>query len=425
MTAKNKISKGRIKNRTSRESHSIPKLIPVALPWLDEGEAEAAKRPIMSGWVMQGPEVAAFEKEFAAYVGAEYACAVSSCTTALHLGLLAVGVRPGDEVITVSHSFVATANSIRYCGATPVFVDVEPGAFNLDPTLIERVINPSTRAILCVHQIGMPCDLTSIIAVARQHALPVVEDCACAIGSEIFWDGGWQKIGKPQGEVACFSFHPRKVITTGDGGMITTNNGKWDELFHLWRLHGMSAPTAARHGAREVVFESYLHFGFNYRMTDIQAAIGREQLRRLPEIVAKRREIADRYFRLLKNIKGLTLPTEPSWARTNWQSFCVRLPDRCDQRQIMQMMLDAGVATRRGVMCSHREPVYAQEPWLCGIGPGRCGCPPGQCKRLRESELAQDHSIVLPLYPQMSEYEQDRVVEVLRAALSHVGESPL
>jgi perosamine synthetase len=416
MTVNQRISQEEAKSPTTRKSRRTPSLIPLARPWLDEREAEAAKRPIMSGWVMQGPEVAAFEKEFAAYVGAEYACAVSSCTTALHLGLLAVGVRPGDEVITVSHSFVATANSIRYCGATPVFVDIEPGTFNLNPTLVERVINPSTRAILCVHQMGMPCDLKSIIAVARQHALPVVEDCACAIGSEIRSNGQWQKIGKPHGDVACFSFHPRKVITTGDGGMITTNNGKWDELFHLWRLHGMSASTAARHGAKEVVFESYIHFGFNYRMTDIQAAIGREQLQRLPEIVVKRREIADRYFRVLKDIKGLILPTEPPWARSNWQSFCVRLPEECDQRAVMQEMLNLGVATRRGIMCSHREPVYAQEPWSCGIGPGSCDCPPGQCKRLRESQLAQDRSIVLPLYPQMTEEDQNHVVEVLRSA---------
>jgi perosamine synthetase len=396
----------------------VTSFIPVARPWLGEREAEAAKRPIMSGWVMQGPEVATFEHEFAAYVDAKYACAVSSCTTALHLALLAVGVRPGDEVITVSHSFVATANSIRYCGATPIFVDIEPHTFNMDPRLIERVITPKTRAILCVHQMGMPCDMAAITVIAKHHSLPVVEDCACAIGSEILWNGEWQKIGKPQGDVACFSFHPRKVITTGDGGMLTTNNAEWDELFHLLRLHGMSAPTAVRHGAREVLFESYLHFGFNYRMTDIQAAIGREQLLRLPEIVARRRSLGERYRTLLKDIPELVLPAEPSWARTNWQSFCVRLPDGYDQLNVMQKMLNAGVATRRGIMCSHREPVYVQEPWSCGIGPGKCGCRTGYCARLQESEHAQDRSIVLPLYPQMIGAEQDRVAEVLLTAIS-------
>jgi dTDP-4-amino-4,6-dideoxygalactose transaminase len=263
---------------------------------------------------------------------------------------------------------------------------------------------------------GMPCDLSEILGMARQHGLAVVEDCACAIGSEILWNGEWQKIGKPQADVACFSFHPRKIITTGDGGMVTTGNAEWDRKFRLWRLHGMSAPTATRHGAKEVLFESYLDFGFNYRMTDIQAAIGREQLQRLPDIVQKRRMLAERYRVLLANVPGIVLPHEPAWARSNWQSYCVRLPESCDQRQAMQTMLDAGVSTRRGIMCSHREPVYAREPWSCGLGPGACDCAAGRCKRLSESESAQDRTIVLPLFPQLTEAEQDRVVEVFRNA---------
>ena len=285
-----------------------PKIIPVARPWLDEREAEAAKRPIMSGWVTQGPEVAAFENEFADYVGAKHACAVSSCTTALHLALLAVGVKPGDEVITVSHSFIATANSVVYCGAKPVFVDIQPETFNIDPGRIEKVITAKTRAILCVHQMGMPCDLTAITDLAQKKGLPVVEDAACAIGSEILWNGNWEKIGKPQGDIACFSFHPRKVITTGDGGMITTDNAEWDKLFRLLRVHGMSMDSSARHTAGSVAFESYLDLGYNYRMTDIQAAIGREQLKRLPEIVAQRRKLGDRYRKLLADIPGVTPP---------------------------------------------------------------------------------------------------------------------
>jgi perosamine synthetase len=392
------------------------KTIPVALPVLDEREAEAAKRPIMAGWVTQGPEVAAFEREFADHVGSRYACAVSSCTTALHLALLAVGVRPGDEVITVSHSFVATANSIRYCGAKPVFVDIEPTTFNINPNLIERVINPSTRAILCVHQMGMPCDMAGIIKIAREHKLAVVEDAACGIGSEILWNGEWEKIGKPHGDIACFSFHPRKVITTGDGGMLTTNRSDWDAMFRLMRVHGMSIESSTRHDARKVVFESYLECGFNYRMTDIQGAIGREQLKRLDEIVSRRRALADRYRMILSDIPGLGLPEEPNWARSNWQSYCVRLPDGCDQQGVMQKTMDGGISTRRGIMCAHREPVYAKEPWSCGLGPGRCSCPPGKCLRLVESEKAQDHSIILPLYPQMTESDQQRVTASLRDA---------
>jgi perosamine synthetase len=376
--------------------------IPIAVPVLGEREAEAARRPILSGWVTQGPEVAAFEREFAAYVGAPYACAVSSCTAALHLALSAVGVQPGDEVITASHSFIATANSIRYCGATPVFVDIEPDTFNLDPTLIARAITPRTRAILCVHQIGMPCNLEAILSLARQHQVPVIEDAACAIGSEVQWQGRWDKIGKPHGGIACFSFHPRKVITTGDGGMLTTANAEWDRQFRLLRHHGMSVSDTARHAAKEVVVESYPLLGYNYRMTDIQAAVGREQLKRVPELITRRRFLADRYKRLLADVAAVRLPAEPRWARSNWQSYCLRLPEHRDQRAVMQAMLDAGVATRRGVMSTHLERAYTDV----------YGAP-----SLPVSEAASDHCILIPLYPQMTEAEQDYVIGALRNAL--------
>src|SRR5262249_8533062 len=251
-------------------------MIPIINPEMDEREVAAAGRAILSGWITQGPEVAAFEREFAAFVGAEHGCAVSSCTTALHLALLAVGVRPGDEVVTVSHSYIATANAIRYCGATPIFVDVEPDTFNIDPTQIEGALTDRTRAILCVHQMGMPCDLAAILPVARRARLAVVEDAACASGSEIRGNGRWEKIGRPHGDIACFSFHPRKVMSTGDGGMITTSNADWDARCRLLRQHGMSVPDTVRHGANTVIFESYPVLGYNYRMTDIQAAVGRE-----------------------------------------------------------------------------------------------------------------------------------------------------
>lgn len=394
------------------------RFIPVVKPAMDEREVQAAARAILSGWVTQGPEVAVFEREFAEYVGAKHACAVSSCTAALHLALLTVGVKPGDEVITVSHSFIATANSIRYCGAIPVFVDIQPETFNIDPSLIERVITPRTRAILCVHQIGMPCDLQAILEIARRHSLPVVEDAACAIGSEILWNDKWKKIGKPHSDIACFSFHPRKLVSTGDGGMITTSNGEWDKQLRLWRQHGMSVPDTARHGSKDVIFESYTVLGYNYRLTDIQAAIGREQLKRLPEAVARRRILAERYAELLANVPGLGLPEEPRWARSNWQSYCVRLPEGCDQRAVMQVMLDAGIATRRGVMCAHREPAFRNQPWSCGKGPGAYGCAPGTCERLNQSERAQDQAVILPLFHQMAEVDQDQVVAALREACS-------
>ncbi|ACK73840.1 DegT/DnrJ/EryC1/StrS aminotransferase (plasmid) [Gloeothece citriformis PCC 7424] len=388
--------------------------IPIAKPWLEEAEAQAARRAILSGWVTQGPEVAAFEREFADYVRSKYACAVSNCTTALHLALLAVGVKSGDEVITVSHSYIATANSIRYCGAIPVFVDIEPQSYNINPLLIEEVISDRTRAILVVHQMGMPCDLKAMLNIARRHNLPVIEDAACAIGSEILWDGEWEKIGKPHGDIACFSFHPRKIITTGDGGMITTNNPQWDKQFRLLRQHSMSVPDTVRHNAKQVIFESYPMLGYNYRMTNIQGAVGREQLKRLPEILTRRRYLAQRYQELLADVLGLKLPSQPPWAKSNWQSFCVRLPDKCDQKQGMQAMLDAGISTRRGIMCAHREPAYQQETWFCGVGDEGCHCEKGSCDRLIESEQAQDHSIILPLFHQMTEQEQERVVEILK-----------
>jgi dTDP-4-amino-4,6-dideoxygalactose transaminase len=378
-------------------------LIPVARPWLDERDAEAASRAIRSGWVTQGPEVAAFEREFAAAVGARHACAVSSCTTALHLALLAVGVGPGDEVVTVSHSFIATANAVRYCGATPVFVDVTPATFNIDPALIDPAISDRTRAILVVHQLGMPCELPPILALAKRRGLPVIEDAACAIGSELQWDGRWERIGKPHADVACFSFHPRKLLSTGDGGMLTTSNEQLDAAFRLLRQHGMTVPDTVRHASAQVVFEEYAVPAYNYRMTDIQAAIGRVQLERLPEIVSRRRLLAAAYGELLRGIAGVSLPTEPAWARSNWQSYTVRLDPPLDQRRVMQRMLDDGVSTRRGVMNAHREPAYPPGSWRAA-GPLTCG------------ERAQDTVIVLPLYHQMTSDDQQRVAESLRRA---------
>ena len=378
--------------------------IPVARPLLGEAEAAAARRAILSGWVTQGPEVAAFEHEFAGAVGAPHACAVSSCTAALHLALLAAGVAPGDEVVTVSHSFIATANAVRYCGAVPVFVDVELATFNVDPALVEAALSPRTKALLLVHQLGMPCDLAQLVAMARRRGLVVIEDAACAIGSEIRWQDAWQRIGRPHGDLACFSFHPRKLLSTGDGGMIVTADRTLDGRLRLLRQHGMSVPDTVRHASAQVVFEEYPIVGFNYRMTDIQAAIGREQLRRLPEIVERRRALAARYHAALGAHPRIVLPDEPAWARSNWQTYAVRLPD-ADQRAVMQRMLDDGVATRRGVMNAHLEGAYPPGTWRAA-GP------------LTRSEEAQATAVVLPLFHQMTDGEHERVVTALTCALA-------
>ncbi len=399
--------------------------IPVAKPTLGEEEAQAARRAILSGWVVMGPEVEAFEQEFAALVGAESAVACSSGTAALHLALMALDLGPGDEVITVSHSFIATANAVRYVGATPVFVDVEPETGNINPDLVPAAITPKTRAILAVHQLGMPCDLPRLAAIAREHRLLLIEDAACAVGSEIrmdvFGGGGeeggqatalpglppaaiWEPIGRPRGVLATFSFHPRKIITTGDGGMITGSDPALMERLAQLRSHSMSLSTAARHQAQGVVFEKYLEIGYNYRLSDIQGAMGREQLKRLPGLLAARRRLARRYQERLAGHPRLALPQEPPFARSNWQAYWITLTPACplEQHTVMQALKEQGIHTRRGVMCAHREPAYLKAPLPFP---------------LPVSEYLQDRSIILPLYPEMTEADQDRVMAALETIL--------
>jgi dTDP-4-amino-4,6-dideoxygalactose transaminase len=390
--------------------------IPLVRPDLGEAEAEAAARVVRSGWLTQGPEVAAFEAEFAVAVGAPHAVAVSNCTVALQLALAAVGVGRGDEVATVSHSFIATANAIVAVGARPVFVDVEEDTLGMDPARLERALTPGTRAVLCVHQLGLPCDLTRILAVARARGLPVVEDAACALGSEVEWGGARERIGRPRGDVACFSLHPRKVVTTGDGGVLTTQDAALARVFQLRRQHAMSIPDTARHDSSTVVFEEYLEPAFNHRLTDLQAAVGRPQIARLTAIVAERRRLAAVYHEALAGNAVLAPPRERPGSRSNWQSYPARLREGGMARQIevLQFLLDRGVAGKRGVHNAHQEPAYrSPDAWTCGPEGCRHDHAAGTCPRLATSERLRDTTVLLPLYHGMRDEEQAQVLAAL------------
>jgi dTDP-4-amino-4,6-dideoxygalactose transaminase len=260
--------------------------------------------------------------------------------------------------------------------------------------------------------------LPAILAIARSRGLPVIEDAACAVGSEICIDGNWQRVGRPHGLLACFSFHPRKLITTGDGGMITTADAALAERLRSLRQHAMCVPSTARHDSQHVTLESFSEPAFNFRMTDLQAAVGRPQLARLPAMIAERRALAARYNEALVDHPLLAPPTEPSWMRSNWQSYptTLRPGGRMSQVAIMQFLLDRGVASRRGIGNAHAEPAYAKCAWSCGQEP----CDPaahaaGRCLRLPVSQHARDNTILLPLFHGMSPAEQDHVVSSLRA----------
>jgi len=392
--------------------------IPIVRPELGEAEAMAVAGVIRSGWVAQGPEVAAFESELASAVGAPHAIAVSSCTAALELCLRALGVGLDDDVVTVSHSFIATANAVVAVGARPIFVDIDPATCGMDATLLEAALTPKTRAILCVHQLGFPCDLPAILEIANRHKLPVIEDAACAIGSHLQIADAWQAIGQPQGLTACFSFHPRKIITTGDGGMITTADAALAARLRQLRQHAMSVSSTIRHDSQRVVFESFGEPAYNFRMTDMQAAMGRTQLARLPQTIATRRALAERYRAALSEHPILSPPHEQPWMRANFQSYPLRIRPgaRLSQVEIMQHLLDRGVASRRGVGNAHMEPAYAGTPWSCGPAP--CDAQlhrQGRCLRLRQSEEARDQTIMIPLFHGMTEAEQEHVLAALKA----------
>jgi dTDP-4-amino-4,6-dideoxygalactose transaminase len=378
-----------------------PPRVPIVRPDLGAAEADAAARVVRSGWVMQGPEVAAFEAELAAAVGAPHAVAVSSGTAALELALRVLGVGPGDEVVTVSHSFIATANAVVTVGARPVFVDVEPDTLGMDPVRLRAALGPRTKAVLCVHQLGIPCDLPRVLAVAAEHGVPVVEDAACAVGSELRVGDVWQRIGRPHGRIACFSFHPRKVITTGDGGMITTGSATLAARMRLLRNHAMTVPPEARE-RDPLAHETFAEPAYNLRMTDVQAAIGRPQLARLDAIVAERRRLASVYDAVLAEHPVLAAPVARADARPNWQSYPVQIRDgaRATRDELLRHFVDRGIACRRGVANAHEEPAYSGRANWAG-GP------------LPVSERLRTHTLVLPLFHGMTAEEQGLVVAAI------------
>jgi perosamine synthetase len=371
--------------------------IPVMIPYLDEREAEAARDAVLSGWVAQGPRVARFEQEFAARTGAGHGIALSSCTTALHLALVACGIGPGDEVVVPSFSFIATANAVRYVGARPVFADVDPETGNLTPETVEPVLTPATRAVLLVHQGGVPADVDAFNALCERHELFLVQDAACAVGSTYR--------GAPTGagaQLAAWSFHPRKLLTTGEGGMLTLDRTDWAERLRRLREHGMNISAADRHASKGPVFESYLETGFNYRMTDIQAAVGLVQLDKLDAMVRRRRELAARYHELLESVPGVRAVRDPAYGQSNFQSFWVLLdasfPGGRDA--LLGLLAAAGVSARRGIMATHLEPAYADEPHV----------------PLPVTEQLAGNSLILPLFHTLTEAQQEHIVGVLSAA---------
>lgn len=376
-------------------------LIPIIRPSLGEEEQKAVIDVLNSGWIAQGPRVEAFESAMAEYCGSSYAVATTSCTTALHLALHALAVGPGDEVVVPSLSFIATANAPSYVGAKPVFADVDRSTQNLTAQTIEKALTPKTRAVIIVHQAGMPADIDEIHGLLDPLGIPIIEDAACAIGST-YKDN---RIGAGR-NIVCFSFHPRKLLTTGEGGMILTSNQEFANHFLRLRDHGRNISAYASHtSTQNILIEEYLETGFNFRMTDLQAAIGIIQLEKIESIISERRKLAACYEKALSKIKTISTPQDPPYGKTNFQSFIVTLSDDIptSPRKILASLLEKQISARRGIMASHLEPAFKKYS--------------SDFLSLPNTEWLTNHSIILPMYQGMSEVEIHRVVDALQAAI--------
>ena len=376
--------------------------IPLARPYTDEAEVAAAAAVIRSGWVSQGGRAAEFEGMVAEYVGARFAIATNSCTSALHLSLYLQGIGAGDEVICPSFTCFATANAIRHVGALPVFVEIEPRTFNLDPSAVSLAVSSKTRAIMAVHQIGLAADMDPIREIAHQHGLVIVEDAATALGAE--YKG--KRVGS-LGSPTAFSFHPRKIITTGEGGMFTTDDEAIADRARIVRSHGASVSDLERHKARGTIYAAYPEVGYNYRMTDIQAAVGVEQMKKLPWILARKQEIGRWYDEHLAAIEEVETPFVPNYAVHSYQSYLItlrpRLAGRIDRDALLRQMAERGISCRHGIAPMHWEPYYRQ---LYGE------------LHLPITEEVSRTTMFLPIYPSMSETELGYIVDNLKALLT-------
>ena len=371
----------------------------IAKPCTGEEEWQAVKEPIMTGWLTSGPKVREFERLFAERHQVNHAVAVTSCTTGLHLALAALDIQPGDEVLVPAFTWVATANAVLYCGATPVFVDVDPVTFNIDPNDIAHRITEKTKAIISVHLFGLCADMDAIKKAAP--GIPLIEDAACAAGSAYK--------GVPAGglgDLASFSFHPRKSVTTGEGGMVTTNDPALGEKMEILRNHGASVSEEMRHhGSRPYLLPDFDVMGFNYRMTDLQGAMGIVQLAKLDKFIDEREKWAQFYQEELKDIKWLQTPKAAEGYKHGWQSFACFVDESKSpypRNQIMEILQENGVSTRPGTHAVHMLNFYADK---YDIRPEDY---PG-------AQAANDFSMSIPLHNLMTEEDYRYVVAIIKS----------